>query len=275
MDPLTEIYRRLDDKSQTSRTDCTNAVFADVAGEVVLEIQQKALKDLKTVMGAFRFAMDGKSAVTAARTGDARQAVAIAKVIGRWKEHEVELRQLIQSAKAIEEARDFVLSYLARREKNPDFKVARMGKGPRLFVYAAGLEHAVDVVNAPCTRFNLLEESVLDCVIQESGAKPPVGDGPIAPDGFRWNGKEYRGLSKKPFFALRFLWDLPCRCAEFPDLAEPVWQDHEFTPDRSNAGTIRRELNKFFEDNHLPWISKVSNGSLCLLEHERKTKRKK
>jgi hypothetical protein len=96
-------------------------------------------------------------------------------------------------------------------------------------------------------------------------------NGPIDPDGFSWDGKQYHGLAKKPFLAIRYIWNQPNRSAIINDLAEPIWEDHEISPYENMVGGVRREINKFFRDNEIPLSATVKNGFLALIESQPKT----
>ena len=74
-------------------------------------------------------------------------------------------------------------------------------------------------------------------------------DGPVAPDGFVCGGTTHYGLARKPFLTVNFLWQARNRTASADDLAEPVWEDHAATPDRSALDGTRREINSFFRNN--------------------------
>ncbi len=85
-----------------------------------------------------------------------------------------------------------------------------------------------------------------------SPATPTGEDGPVEPDGVRWHGVVYRGLSRKPFLAIRYLWEQQDRTALAYDLAEPVWGDVEVdVPDNGCQG-LRRQTNAFFRKHGIP-----------------------
>lgn len=93
-------------------------------------------------------------------------------------------------------------------------------------------------------------------------------DGPEPPDGFNHQGQTYRGLATKPFLAVSFLWGRRNKSARSDELAGPVWQDHEheLDPDRVAIQGLRREINRFFRKNRIPWHAMVKADHLCLRE---------
>jgi hypothetical protein len=95
----------------------------------------------------------------------------------------------------------------------------------------------------------------------------PSQDGPVIPDGFSWKGKTYHGLPEKPFRAVEHLWNCRDRVAPYQELAEPVYGDREadLIPDNAIGG-FRREINKFFRRNDIPFHAKQVNGCLALRE---------
>jgi len=95
-------------------------------------------------------------------------------------------------------------------------------------------------------------------------AKDDAVDGPIEPDGFRFQGRAYHGLARKPFFALLYLWGQPNKVARLDDLAGPVWEDHAYPPDAEAVRGLRRDLNRFFRAHQLPWKSFIKNQCLAL-----------
>lgn len=93
---------------------------------------------------------------------------------------------------------------------------------------------------------------------------PDDEEGPVAPDAFVWQGVTYRGLPRKPFYAVRFLWTQPNKAAEDSELAEPVWEDKEaLIPDHAIKG-LREQINAFFRDNGVPWHATAKHRALAL-----------
>lgn len=95
-------------------------------------------------------------------------------------------------------------------------------------------------------------------------------DGPEPPDGFNYAGQTYHGLARKPFAALSFLWRHRNRTAQRCELAEPVWESHAVDVDVDIAENaiegLRKEINRFFRDNSIPWHTTFRTGYLSLRE---------
>jgi len=89
-------------------------------------------------------------------------------------------------------------------------------------------------------------------------------DGPIEPDCFMFCGVMYRGLARKPFRALEYLWDSQNKTAAFDELGVPVWEDHKI-PDEEAIRGLRRELNNFFRANAIGWHASVKTGCLSII----------
>ena len=85
----------------------------------------------------------------------------------------------------------------------------------------------------------------------EPNSSPP--DGPLPPDGFRWKGKEFRGLAPQPWRLIDFLWQQKGQQAEFAQLAEPVWRDRAEAVDSKNFGSTRRDANRWLKSHDLPF----------------------
>lgn len=100
----------------------------------------------------------------------------------------------------------------------------------------------------------------------KSPSPEPLRDGPEPPDGFNYAGRTYFGLARKPFLAVAFLWPLPNRTARRDELAEPVWEDHADTPSESAVEGLRKEINRFFRANGIPWHTVFKLDYLCLRE---------
>lgn len=81
----------------------------------------------------------------------------------------------------------------------------------------------------------------------------PNRDGPFAPNGFRWEGKEFQGLQPLPWRVVNYLWSKkPDHSAPFHQLAEPVWNDRNVIVD---SGTFRsaRKGNSWLKRNGIPF----------------------
>ncbi len=94
--------------------------------------------------------------------------------------------------------------------------------------------------------------------------KAEARDGPEPPDSFNHGGKEYSGLARKPFLAVCFLWGRRNKKARRDELAQPVWEDQALAPDVTGVQGLRKEINKFFRANEIPWHAEFRNDYLCL-----------
>jgi len=94
----------------------------------------------------------------------------------------------------------------------------------------------------------------------------PLPDGPEPPDGFNYAGKTYRGLARKPFLAMSFLWGKRTRTARRNELAEPVWGDAADVPDENGVHGLRKEINRFFTKHRIAWHAEFKTDYLCLKE---------
>lgn len=91
-----------------------------------------------------------------------------------------------------------------------------------------------------------------------------VADGPFLPDGFRFEGNEYRGCPPKAWGVINYLWNRPGRCATFGDLSDPVWGGDPV--DEGNFGSARSDANGFFKKNHVPYIVRGKNSAAELVD---------
>ncbi|MEN6405967.1 MAG: hypothetical protein ABFC77_05790 [Thermoguttaceae bacterium] len=110
----------------------------------------------------------------------------------------------------------------------------------------------------------LLQQGVLSPAKPEqkgSGVSPP--DGPIKPDVFVWKGVSYRGLARKPFLTLQYVWECENHTALHDDtMAAVVNEDHEAQFADNAVRGLRQEINSFFRKNRLPFHARQKNGCL-------------
>lgn len=100
-----------------------------------------------------------------------------------------------------------------------------------------------------------------DCLrfaAQWAGGKRAEADnaeeGPVAPNGFWYNGTRYDGMPPKPWLLVHHLWSCEAQECDIMDLAEPVWgDDNESVSPNGNLGSVRRDANKFFRKKALPF----------------------
>jgi|GEM_PF-4955095 len=97
--------------------------------------------------------------------------------------------------------------------------------------------------------------AALDRLPHPKGLKP---DGPISPDGFRYDGEAYLGCTATPWLLISFLWNARNRNASWGDLALPVWRHAQASVDESNLGSAAREANRFFNLHRIPFAVTIS-----------------
>lgn len=97
-------------------------------------------------------------------------------------------------------------------------------------------------------------------------------DGPTDPDGpcglreFRYQGRVYPNRPGDPelkptaWRLVNCLWDAKDQTADFDELAEPVWDDHDGTVTTDRVAAARREANHFFKAHCLPFRITVAAG---------------
>jgi len=93
-------------------------------------------------------------------------------------------------------------------------------------------------------------------------------EGPVGPNGFRWNGRTYEGLPPVPFRLVQYLWSQENRFADFDDLAGPVWGDQAGEVDTSRVGSARKVANKFFEKHNIPFRVTLRRFQVWLREQK-------
>lgn len=121
------------------------------------------------------------------------------------------------------------------------------------------------VVPTPAQRSDTVEGATTTRV---SGVAP---DGPVRPDGFRYEGHLYDGVREMSWRLIIHLWNAANHSASFDDLAEFVWGDRELRHlDESQFGTARRDANRFFNEHSLPFrvrSKREHQGRIAWLEH--------
>jgi len=79
----------------------------------------------------------------------------------------------------------------------------------------------------------------------------------MPPGGFVYGGKLFEGCTKKPWRLINLLWKKRGRWSNFSSLAdanadEPVW-DHAVDVSPKVVGSARKQANKFFSKNAIPF----------------------
>jgi hypothetical protein len=78
-------------------------------------------------------------------------------------------------------------------------------------------------------------------------------DGPIPDDGFRWQNETYKGITQKPWLALKTVWFARHRAVDYDDFAKPVLGECELDVTESMVNGWQRALNHFFQEKGLPF----------------------
>ena len=104
-----------------------------------------------------------------------------------------------------------------------------------------------------------LESSANSAVVPEA----PLPDGPLPPNGFRWGGKLYSPIAKRPFLALTLAWPNDGRCLHKDDFADQLGERTDTLGDYAMQ-SIRGQLQAFFRLNELPYRATVSGLYLTI-----------
>lgn len=89
-------------------------------------------------------------------------------------------------------------------------------------------------------------------------------DAPTPPDGFTYKGQKFQGLTPKPMRLIIHLWIQTNRTSRFDDLADPVWGDRNEIVTKDAVGSLRRQANKFFKDNNIPFRVTINEPHVTL-----------
>jgi hypothetical protein len=93
-----------------------------------------------------------------------------------------------------------------------------------------------------------------------------IAAGPVPPSGFRYRTRIYEALTPKQFALIEHLWKCEHRTARFQELAEPVWRDHARDVTNDMVGSLRREVNHFFDSHDIPFKIQIAGGKVSLRE---------
>lgn len=97
--------------------------------------------------------------------------------------------------------------------------------------------------------------------------EPPLVDGPIPPDKFRWDGAVIEGLQATPWRLLDVLWKASNKVHRIDELGGPVWRDHAIYPDETAFGSARKRVNEFLREGNVPYRVK-KNGDYAVLQSQ-------
>lgn len=133
----------------------------------------------------------------------------------------------------------------------------------RIPVDKARLRNTIDQIVAWCRQVELRCSAKGHEV---SSDNEPSGDGPVAPDTFRFRNDLFGGLAPRLRKALEACWKKRTRTASCDDLAETVWGDREDSVSASPAAmaTLRRDLNRFFRQHKISYHARVKHWHLCI-----------
>ena len=118
--------------------------------------------------------------------------------------------------------------------------------------------------------FRLIEQGLLKARSFCTDAQKPTPnnreDGPVAPDGFRHDGKVYDtpSLARGPFRALSVAWESEGRCANREDLAGTLYGDREEQLNENTLRDLRGTLNDFFRAHDIPYKAIVRGYSIAI-----------
>ncbi len=101
--------------------------------------------------------------------------------------------------------------------------------------------------------------------LQDAASIPSVADGPVGKDGFRWESTECHGLRPVAHRLLSVLWSARDHSAVFRDLKKLVWETHKGRISSDMVGSVRREVNRFFEKNAIPFKVTVKQDRVTLV----------
>ena len=111
--------------------------------------------------------------------------------------------------------------------------------------------------------------------VSQSGANPFISrplkpDGPISPDGFRFNGREIFGLADDWLKVLTFVWE---HRVDPPKLSDVITHIH--AKDRIAFDKLLDRIRKKLKGKKWPETLEVFNGCLMLRKPERESKAKR
>lgn len=91
------------------------------------------------------------------------------------------------------------------------------------------------------------------CLLAKLVAEPSLTtNGPVSPNGFRWNDIVHYGLTPIPWRLLNHCWRAENHCASFDNLASVVWNDHEHEFAGGPLKAAASKIRSFFKNNEIP-----------------------
>ena len=93
-----------------------------------------------------------------------------------------------------------------------------------------------------------------------------IEDGPMQPDRFAFGGEFYRIPTPLLWRLINHVWLAPGRRASVDSLAEAVWGDRKHDISYLALASLRRNANRFFSRNNLPFRMRTSQDAVMLLD---------
>ena len=90
-------------------------------------------------------------------------------------------------------------------------------------------------------------------------------DGPIPPDTFSFDGIAYSLRSPLVWRLLHHVWSKPGRQASVDSLAKAVWGDATHSVSYLAVASLRRNANRFFKANKLPFMMRTSQETVYVV----------
>lgn len=95
-----------------------------------------------------------------------------------------------------------------------------------------------------------------------------TSDGPVPPDKFVFAGVTYEVQSPLVWRLISHVWHRPSRRASVDSLAEGVWGNPKHDISYLALATLRRNANRFFSKNDLPFKMKAGRDGVVLLDRD-------
>ncbi len=101
--------------------------------------------------------------------------------------------------------------------------------------------------------------------LQDAASIPSLADGPVGDNWFRWENRECHGLRPLAHRLLSVLWSARDHSAAFGDLKKLVWENRKGRVSSDMVGSARREVNRFFEKNAIPFKVAIKRDRVSLV----------
>ena len=92
-----------------------------------------------------------------------------------------------------------------------------------------------------------------------------TNNGPIPPDRFVFGGKTYPLGAPLVWRLLHHVWKSPSRQASVDSLATAVWKDATHSVSYLAVASLRRNVNRFFKINNLPFMMRTSQDAVYVV----------